>query len=98
MWRYPVMSDHETPDKQVVLVFTHKQAAALAVAATAGIMYIGLDAKEKDGEGVGAALRDVAGLFADVAECVGAINDAMGNPTSESYGATIRQIREMGNG
>ena len=85
---------NETP-REIILMLTPKQIAAVSLAATMGIAYMGFDAKAKDGDEVGAALKEIGPLFADVAEVLGVFNEALGNPSSPTFANTIERVREI---
>lgn len=77
--------------RELVLVINSRQAAALVLAATAGMMsplLLKLDAK-------GIPMPETTRIFADIAEAVGIINDAMGNPRSEDYEEIVRMVRKL---
>ena len=76
----------ENPDQEVVIVLTHKQAATLILAATAGFMSpLMLDRRDDP---------NTKEMFVTTAECVGIINDAMGNTPDPSFTALVKRLKE----
>lgn len=66
-----------TAPKQHVLVLTTEQLAALCAGTTAAVIY---------------GLLPVT-MLPDVAEAVGAINEAIGNPQGDGYAEAVKLLR-----
>ena len=69
----------ETPDAQLVLILTHRQAALAAISMTAGML---------------SGLVPVQNI-PDAAEIIGMINEAIGNPSDPAFNEVIEKLRQQ---